>query len=58
MKVSVELDVKGCRDCPFLGSHCGQGDTDYSCNYPGKVMVYINPDSTPKKCPLGLGEKQ
>lgn len=64
MKVTTEIDVTDCRDCPFTHCYTGHGECWTGCKHPKRSgHGYDNTlwgcqeqfKSVPTWCPLGLG---
>jgi hypothetical protein len=65
MKITTEIEVTDCRDCPFAHSHSGQGECWTECNHPANGREPYEDilwgcqegfKEVPEWCPLGLGE--
>lgn len=66
MKLTIEIDVNDCRNCPFKHNHYGHGECWTECNHPKNGRgCYENIlwgcqeefKEVPEWCPLGLGTK-
>jgi hypothetical protein len=59
MKVTIELDVDGCHNCPFKQYHYGHGESWYWCSHKSAPKGYDNileNRSTPRWCPIGVAK--
>ena len=66
-KVTVEVEVSDCRDCPYKGAHRGQGECWTECNHKDhKQEAYGNIlwgcqaefEKVPDWCPIGLANSR
>ena len=64
MKVTIEMDINDCRDCPFKDTYREQGFSIHFCSNPQNkrkgfddyICTVGNFIKTPEWCPFGLNK--